>query len=101
MVGVWHTPVAMSPSSRVARISRPCANRLLIESEAHGNTLIKPVKVTDDPLSAGTPDLIIFAVKLWDTEAVARQLQPIVGDRKSTRLNSSHGYISYAVFCLF
>src|SRR2546429_3612825 len=25
--------------------------------------------------------------------------QPII-DRKSTRLNSSHGYISYAVFCL-
>src|SRR2546422_3001438 len=23
-----------------------------------------------------------------------------IGDRKSTRLNSSHGYISYAVFCL-
>src|SRR2546429_6698147 len=23
-----------------------------------------------------------------------------VSDRKSTRLNSSHGYISYAVFCL-
>src|SRR2546422_4461325 len=28
---------------------------------------------------------------------VRRQL---TGDRKSTRLNSSHGYISYAVFCL-
>src|SRR2546422_3260488 len=27
--------------------------------------------------------------------------QGLVGrDRKSTRLNSSHGYISYAVFCL-
>ncbi len=52
---------------------------LLIENEAHGNTLIKPVKVTDDPLSAGTPDLILFAVKLWDTEAVARSLKPIVG----------------------
>src|SRR2546422_2478664 len=25
---------------------------------------------------------------------------PPPGDRKSTRLNSSHGYISYAVFCL-
>src|SRR5712675_1847889 len=25
---------------------------------------------------------------------------PLAGDRKSTRLNSSHGYISYAVFCL-
>src|SRR2546422_1740759 len=24
----------------------------------------------------------------------------MVADRKSTRLNSSHGYISYAVFCL-
>src|SRR5205809_3492794 len=32
-------------------------------------------------------------------------VMPVVGqrrhaDRKSTRLNSSHGYISYAVFCL-
>src|SRR3989449_5130849 len=25
---------------------------------------------------------------------------PRLRDRKSTRLNSSHGYISYAVFCL-
>src|SRR2546422_7805514 len=29
-----------------------------------------------------------------------RSGQPREGDRKSTRLNSSHGYISYAVFCL-
>src|SRR2546422_3656875 len=29
-----------------------------------------------------------------DVQPVARR------DRKSTRLNSSHGYISYAVFCL-
>src|SRR2546422_5901611 len=36
------------------------------------------------------------------------QERPVIGstviavmiDRKSTRLNSSHGYISYAVFCL-
>src|SRR2546429_6609733 len=28
------------------------------------------------------------------------QLQCGTQDRKSTRLNSSHGYISYAVFCL-
>src|SRR2546422_6737479 len=39
--------------------------------------------------------------------AAAPPLPPILGgwpslppDRKSTRLNSSHGYISYAVFCL-
>src|SRR2546429_5182316 len=34
-----------------------------------------------------------------EPEAVLRLL-PILEDRKSTRLNSSHGYISYAVFCL-
>src|SRR2546422_2152575 len=32
--------------------------------------------------------------------AYADGLQPARLDRKSTRLNSSHGYISYAVFCL-
>src|SRR2546429_2449598 len=30
----------------------------------------------------------------------SRSLAGESGDRKSTRLNSSHGYISYAVFCL-
>src|SRR5438445_7592141 len=29
-----------------------------------------------------------------------RPLEPAHGDRKSTRLNSSHANISYAVFCL-
>src|SRR2546429_1503190 len=28
------------------------------------------------------------------------RVRPTRSDRKSTRLNSSHGYISYAVFCL-
>src|SRR2546422_1919619 len=32
--------------------------------------------------------------------AIVEQVLLAVGDRKSTRLNSSHGYISYAVFCL-
>src|SRR2546422_8150548 len=29
-----------------------------------------------------------------------RRMRAAERDRKSTRLNSSHGYISYAVFCL-
>src|SRR2546422_2804269 len=33
-------------------------------------------------------------------EAIRKKLLFFDGDRKSTRLNSSHGYISYAVFCL-
>src|SRR2546422_7190033 len=36
----------------------------------------------------------LCAHHLPDSVAAARR------DRKSTRLNSSHGYISYAVFCL-
>src|SRR2546429_6748339 len=43
----------------------------------------------------------------WLGRALARRVllvlavQPLFFvDRKSTRLNSSHGYISYAVFCL-
>src|SRR2546429_7335357 len=36
-----------------------------------------------------------------DGDAGGRQHDGLDGeDRKSTRLNSSHGYISYAVFCL-
>src|SRR2546422_6233881 len=33
--------------------------------------------------------------RTWERRLEARRQ-----DRKSTRLNSSHGYISYAVFCL-
>src|SRR2546429_2070105 len=32
--------------------------------------------------------------------AIAQKIETDLLDRKSTRLNSSHGYISYAVFCL-
>ena len=38
---------------------------------------------------------------LWTTpESIGEQLPLHRGDRKSTRLNSSHLVISYAVFCL-
>src|SRR2546430_11472586 len=33
-------------------------------------------------------------------DALLRQLRELEEDRKSTRLNSSHSQISYAVFCL-
>src|SRR2546429_3597351 len=35
-----------------------------------------------------------------DVRGAARHCRRPKRDRKSTRLNSSHGYISYAVFCL-
>src|SRR2546429_4579163 len=36
----------------------------------------------------------------WPRSIRSPRRSPPTRDRKSTRLNSSHGYISYAVFCL-
>src|SRR3712207_7842061 len=49
----------------------------------------------------GAPHLLV-AVPAEGDQLDARHLAPLrqVGDRKSTRLNSSHANISYAVFCL-
>src|SRR2546429_6037986 len=42
-----------------------------------------------------------LAVKVEPHRSLLIELdRQITEDRKSTRLNSSHGYISYAVFCL-
>src|SRR3989449_2586210 len=49
---------------------------------------------------SGTPVFLIGHVTKDGAIAGPRTLEHIVEDRKSTRLNSSHGYISYAVFCL-
>src|SRR5690625_6291967 len=43
---------------------------------------------------------IILSKKLVDAEKAWEELQAKNEDRKSTRLNSSHVAISYAVFCL-
>src|SRR2546422_1303104 len=47
--------------------------------------------------TAGHPILqtVRIPLKAFGNSSIVRNL-----DRKSTRLNSSHGYISYAVFCL-
>src|SRR3712207_8872233 len=42
------------------------------------------------------PFVLLFNGSLWS----ARGRRARSGDRKSTRLNSSHANISYAVFCL-
>src|SRR2546429_3210883 len=46
----------------------------------------------------------LFCAKIFgpikDYECLCGKYKRLKQDRKSTRLNSSHGYISYAVFCL-
>src|SRR5215475_14126818 len=53
-------------------------NGLRIES-ALGDLHLKDVKVTDDPKQVGTVDVVLFAVKLWDTEPAGEQARALVG----------------------
>jgi 2-dehydropantoate 2-reductase len=50
---------------------------LSVES-AHGNAKLK-VRVFEDPREAGVVDVVLFAVKLWDTDTAAERLRPVVG----------------------
>src|SRR3989449_7930080 len=54
--------------------------------------LTSALKYAKEPKQFGKP--------IGEFQAVQFQLAQAATDRKSTRLNSSHGYISYAVFCL-
>src|SRR5687767_108045 len=37
------------------------------------------VRVFENPAESGIADVVLFAVKLWDTEGAAQQIRPIVG----------------------
>src|SRR2546429_1726520 len=54
-----------------------------------------PREADSYPLEVAGRTLDIGAVSIGNPHALIT-----VADRKSTRLNSSHGYISYAVLCL-
>jgi 2-dehydropantoate 2-reductase len=53
-------------------------NGLKIESTL-GNLHLQQVNATDDPKSVGPVDIVLFAVKLWDTEKAGEQARPLVG----------------------
>ena len=44
-----------------------------------GEVHLKPVRATDDPAILPRMDLVLFSVKLWDTEAAARSIKPLFG----------------------
>ncbi len=62
---------------------------LRVKSEL-GDALVQPARVVEDPAQAGTADLVVVAVKLWDSETAARSLQPIVG-AQTTALSLQNG----------
>ena len=52
-------------------------NGLRIRSEL-GDAHVEPARVVEDPGEAGPADAVIVAVKLWDSEAAAKAIAPIV-----------------------
>ena len=51
---------------------------LIVESPL-GDLHLKNVNATDEPRTVGSVDVVLFAVKLWDTEAAAELTRPMVG----------------------
>lgn len=50
-------------------------------SSALGDLHLDPVRAGDDPAELGPVDIVLFAVKLWDTEAAGRACRPLMGER--------------------
>ena len=69
--------------ARGANLAAIRSNGLKIES-VHGDLHLPKPNVTDDPATIGPVDIVLFAVKLWDTEEAARRALPLIGP--NTRL---------------
>jgi len=74
-----HAGYDVSFIARGAHLAAMRERGLVIENAPQGDIHIPKVRATDDPAALGTVDLVIVSVKLWDTEAAARQIGPLVG----------------------
>src|SRR5690625_6132359 len=84
--------ICRSPLAEGILASKVDADKVLVDS---AGTSDWHVGKQPDPRSIEVAEQ--FGIDISQT---ALQLQYFLGDRKSTRLNSSHVAISYAVFCL-
>jgi 2-dehydropantoate 2-reductase len=63
--------------ARGAHLAAMRERGLSVESPL-GDIRLSQVKASDNPQAIGPVDLVIVAVKLWDTEQAARQIEPLV-----------------------
>jgi len=63
--------------ARGAHLKAICKNGLKVES-ALGNLHLQNVTATDDAAGIAPVDLVLFAVKLWDTERAAEQIKSLI-----------------------
>ncbi len=79
-VGAWLQKAGHEVAfvARGAHLAALQAQGLQIEHPQWPLTLVQ-VRATDQPATVGEVDLAVVAVKLWDTEAAAQQMAPLVG----------------------
>ena len=75
MAAAGHDVFFIARGSNLAAIKK---NGLKIES-VHGDLHLPNPNATSDPASVGPVDIVLFAVKLWDTEKAAELTKPLVG----------------------
>src|SRR3712207_7564477 len=79
-------------------IRRPPRSTLFPYTTLFRSHSLEVTRRLDELVATGWPVLVALSRKDFIGEAL--DLGPDERDRKSTRLNSSHANISYAVFCL-
>src|SRR3989449_9374643 len=84
-----------SNTSRTSNVTAGGVYYSVIRKERRGDYLGATVQVVPH-ITDEIKQRVALVAESSDVDFVITE----IGDRKSTRLNSSHGYISYAVFCL-
>src|SRR3974390_1852901 len=75
--------------ARAAHLAALRANGLKLIS-AKGDLHLRSVQVTDESATIGTADIVIFAVKQYDTETAANLVRPLIGDETAV-ISSQNG----------
>src|SRR5690606_41122566 len=103
-----HRLTAARPHLSFAHLHGPGAPGVLPSFPTRRSSDLGPAAMVPVPRTAGTVILAVDVSNSMGADDVAptrlagaqRAARAFVEDRKSTRLNSSHVKISYAVFCL-
>ena len=87
-----HAGYDVSFIARGAHLAALQEHGLTIENHPQGDIHIPRVSATDTPATIGVVDLVLIAVKLWDTEAAADAVKALVGPRTAV-LSLQNGVI--------
>jgi 2-dehydropantoate 2-reductase len=65
--------------ARGAHLAALREHGLIIDNEPHATVHLPRVHATADPREVGPVDVVLLAVKLWDTESAVEAIRPMVG----------------------